>query len=121
MCEDWGYLTDGECFAAGGIRFGALQNLSAAGQFCKWQAANPGEWSRIQGYAATGTEPLNIVTWFGGGVRDLVTSYLAAGGPPFTLVVYSPPNRCKTPLAAPVVTGVTPGETDVTITIAPSG
>lgn len=117
-CEDWPVqLTQRECFAAGVIRNVSLSNLQGALQFCKWKAANPGEWSRLKGYATTGTAPTAIVTWFGGHIQNDLQAYFAAGGPPFTILPNTAPNVCKTPLSPPVVTGVTPGETDVTVTV----
>lgn len=119
-CEDWNVqLTSGECFAAGIIRNVSLNNLQGAGQFCKWQPANPGEWSRLKGYAQTETLPTGIVTWFGAHILDDIQAYFATGAPTFTILPNTAPNRCRTPLAPPVITGVTPGETDATVTIAP--
>lgn len=111
------FMTDGECFAAGVIRFISLHNLQGAAQFCKWKAANPGEWSRIKQYAATEVAPLNIVTWFGGHIKNDLEAYFATGAGSFTIQPNPAPNVCKTPLAPPVVSGVTPGETDATVTI----
>jgi hypothetical protein len=93
--------------------------LQNAGQFCKWEAANPGEWSRLQGYAATEVQPQSIVTWLGSGLRDEISAYFATGAPPWTILKNYPPNRCKTPLPPPVIASVTPGETSVTIEIQP--
>jgi hypothetical protein len=119
-CEDWNMqLTSGECFAAGIIRNVGLHNLQGAGQFCKWQPANPGEWSRLKGYAQTEIPPTNIVTWFGGSIRNWLEAYFVTGAPTFTILPNLAPNVCKTPLPPPVVAGVTPGETDATVTIAP--
>jgi hypothetical protein len=119
-CEDWSVqLTQGECFAAGAIRNVALSNLQGAAQFCIWRKANPGEWSRLKSYAETENPPEQIVTWFGSGLRNLLEAYFATGAPTFTIVPNTAPNICRTPLPAPVVSGVTPGQTDVTVTIAP--
>jgi hypothetical protein len=117
-CEDWPVqLTAGECFAAGIIRNVALYNLQGAAQFCKWRAANPGEWSRLKGYAQTETAPASIVTWFGGSIKNDLEAYFATGAPVFTILPNTAPNACKTPLAPPVVAGVTPGQTDATVTV----
>lgn len=119
-CEDWTVqLTAGECFAAGIIRNVGLYNLQGAGQFCKWKPANPGEWSRLKTFAETGALPLNIVTWFGGSIKNWLEAYFATGAPTFTILPNTAPNICKTPLAPPVIAGVTPGETDATVTITP--
>lgn len=118
QCEDWSeMLTQRECFAAGAIRNVSLYNMQGAGQFCKWVAANPGEWNRLKAYAESGTPPIGIVTWFGGHIQNDLQAYFAAGGPPFTILPNTSPNKCKTPLSPPVVTGVTPGQTDVTVTL----
>ena len=90
---------------------------NSAGQFCKWQAANPGEWSRIKDMS-DGGEPAAVVTWMGAGLRDAVQAYLVTGAPTFPLVEYRPVNRCRTPIAPPVIVSVQPGETDVTVTLA---
>jgi hypothetical protein len=121
-CNDWPgvQLTYGECQAAGTIRFVALTNLQGAIQFCKWRGANPGEWSRIQGYAETEVLPTNIITWLGGSIKNELEAYFVTGAPTFTILPNTAPNACTGKLvAAPVITGVTPGETDATVTIAP--
>ena len=118
-CNDWpGAFTDGECFAAGSIQV-SLSNLQPAVQFCKWKAANPGEWQRLSDYAATGTQAQTIVTWLGGSILDELQGYFAAHAPPFTLPrTPLPPNACGGKvLAAPVIGAVTPGQTDVTVTV----
>jgi hypothetical protein len=122
-CEDWtGTFTQKECFGAGVIRFVALHNLQGAVQFCKWRDANPGEWSRLKGYTASGTLPLNIVTWLGGSIKNDIEAYFALGAPVFTLLPNTAPNACTGKLVKPpVVEGVTPGETDATVTVAPGG
>jgi hypothetical protein len=122
-CNDWTLsvaLTQRECFAAGILRYVALTNLQGAAQFCKWRAANPGEWSRLRAYAeAPSTKPA-ITTWFGVGLRDVLEAYSVLGAPPFTIVPNTAPNRCRTPtLAAPVVAGVTADASTATVTIAP--
>lgn len=122
-CNDWVLstpMTQRECFGAGTILIG-LDNGYQAGQWCKWQAANPGEWSRLQAYAANPVvPPANIISWFGGWIYDQLQAYTALGAPPFTLSPTPAPNRCKTPtLAAPVVGGVTPGPSTVTVTVNP--
>lgn len=118
-CENWGVqLTSNECFAAGTIRNVSLQNLQGAGQFCKWKAANPGEWNRLLNYAGTEAAPNPvIVTWFGGHIYNDLQAYFAAGGPTFTIQPNTALNICKTPLRPPTVTGVTPGQTDATVTV----
>lgn len=118
-CNDWsGSFTQKECFAAGTLRT-ALENLMPAVQFCKWKAANPGEWSRLKSYLSSGTPPTNIVTWLGGSIRDEMAAYLVAGGPPYSVPLNPlPPNACTGKLVTPpTVTGVTPGQTDVTVTV----
>jgi hypothetical protein len=118
-CNDWpGAYTQRECFAAGTL-LTSLQNLQPAVQFCKWRDANPGEWTRIQGYASTATLPTQIVTWMGAHIRDDVMAYLAAGGPTFTLALATPPpNACTGKLVKPpAIVGVTPGQTDATVTV----
>ena len=119
VCGDFGIvLSDGECSAAGALRFVALYNLQGAAQFCKWKTANPGEWSRLKTYAGTGDATnVNVVTWLGGSIRNILEAYLVTGAPPFTIQPNTAPNVCKTPLAPPVVAGVTTGETDVTVTV----
>lgn len=117
-CGDFNQMMpDSSCFAAGTIRFVSLYNMQGAAQFCVWSKANPGEWLRLQNYAKTNTLPSDIVTWFGGHIKNDLQAYFAAGGPAFTIQPNTAPNRCKTPLAPPAVTGVTPGQTDVTVTV----
>jgi hypothetical protein len=119
-CEDWsGTYTAGECHAAGIIRFYALNSIQGAVQFCKWRAANPGEWSRLQGYATSNTPPLNIITWMGAAVRQQLEAYFAAGGPTFTIQPNTAPNICGAGklVKPPVVAGVSPTDTDATVTI----
>jgi hypothetical protein len=111
------FLTDGECFAASVIRFVSLYNMQGAAQFCNWKKANPGEWSRLKAYAETNGQPANIVTWFGGHIKNDLEAYFATGAGVFIIEPNISPNICKTPLAPPVVTGVTPSETDVTVTV----
>lgn len=121
-CNDWPgvQLTTGECQAAGTIRYVALTNLQGAAQFCKWRGANPGEWSRIKGYAETEVLPLNIITWLGGSIKNELEAYFVTGAPPFTILPNTAPNACTGKLLAPpVIAGVTPGEMDATVTIAP--
>lgn len=122
-CEDWsGSYTQRECFAAGVIRNVSLGNLQGAVQFCKWRNANPGEWSRLKGYASSGAAATQIVTWMGGHILNDLQAYFAAGGPAFTILPNTAPNACTGKLfAPPAVQGVTPGQTDVTVTVAPSG
>lgn len=117
-CEDWiGSFTSGECFAAGIIRFVFLTNVQGAAQFCKWKGANPGEWSRLNNYAQTGTTPTNIITWFGAALKNMLESYFATGAPAFTIQPNTAPNICKTPLSPPQIVGVTPGQTQATVTV----
>jgi hypothetical protein len=118
-CEDWaGTFTQRECFAAGVIRNVSLYNLQGAAQFCKWKAANPGEWTRLKGYSATGTAPTGIVTWLGGHIQNDLQAYFAAGGPTFTILPNTAPNICGGKLVTPpTIVGVTPGETDATVTV----
>lgn len=119
-CGSWmPLLTAGECGAAGTIRYASLNNLQGAVQFCKWKAANPGEWSRIKTYAETATMPTNIVTWLGAHIMQDIQAYFYTGAPAFTIQPNTAPNVCKTPIPAPIIAGVTPGQTDATITIAP--
>lgn len=117
-CEFQGPLNSQACFAAGIIRNVSLSNLQGAGQFCKWKGANPGEWAALKTYAETNpTTPPRIITWFGGHILNDLQAYFAAGGPEFTILPNTAPNVCKTPLAPPVVTGVTPGESTATVTV----
>lgn len=118
-CNDWAVtLTLGECQAAGIIRYVALVNIQGAAQFCKWRSANPGEWTRIKGYASTATIPTNIVTWFGSSLRDEVQAYLITGAPTFTMPTNTAPNACSGKLVKPpVIVGVEPGQTDATVTV----
>lgn len=120
-CEMEGPLNSQACFAAGVIRYVSLGNLQGAGQFCKWRSGSPGEWSRLKAYAQQGAAapPANIVSWFGNHIFNDIQAYFAAGGPPFTIMPNTAPNACRTPLPPPVVQGVTPGQTDVTVTVAP--
>ncbi len=130
-CNDWDVtLSTGECQAAGTIRYVSLYNLQGAVQFCKWRAANPGEWSRLKTYASDGQSPANIVTWMGGHIQNDLQAYFVAGGPvfdnPSTTVVESippntSPNACTGKLVAPpLIKGVTPGQTDATVTVTTS-
>lgn len=117
-CNDWPVtLSTGECQAAGAIRHVALYNLQGAAQFCVWKRANPGEWSRLRGYAQTEAPPQNIVTWFGAAIRNQLEAYFGTGAPPFTIAPNTAPNICRTPLPPPAISGVTPGQTDATVTI----
>jgi hypothetical protein len=128
-CGDWGVtMTQGECQAAGVIRYVALYNLQGSAQFCKWRGANPGEWSRLNSYAASATLPQNIVTWFGASIRNEIEAYFATGAPtmsyqtPGGTVAGIQPNTSQNActgkvLAAPSIQGVTPGQTDATVTI----
>lgn len=117
-CEDWGPLPASSCFAGGIIRNVSLHNLQGAVQFCKWRDANPGEWSRLKGYASTGTTPTSIITWMGSHIQNDLQAYFAAGGPVFTIAPNTAPNACTGKLLAPpVVSGVTPGQTSATVTI----
>lgn len=119
-CNDWPIqLTTKECFAAGTIRT-ALQNIQPAIQFCKWKAANPGEWSRLRALALTPGGTPQIATWMGTAVMNQLQAYQAVGAPPFELQIQLPPNACGGKLiSAPVIGGVTPGQTDVTVTANP--
>lgn len=118
-CNDWPVqLTTGECQAAGTIRYVSLTNLQGAVQFCKWKAANPGEWARLMAYSETGGTPASIVTWMGGHIRDDLEAYFATGAPEFIIKPNTAPNICGGKIVAPpVVAGVTPGQTDATVTI----
>jgi len=117
-CNDWaGQYTQRECFAAGTLVY-ALKNIQPAAQFCKWKAANPGEWTRLTGYASTGTHAERIVTWFGASLLNNLEAYFAIQAPTFSLpLVPLPPNACGGKIIAPPVVGVTPGQTDATVTI----
>jgi len=116
-CELGSGIPTPACHAAGAIRFGAVHNLQGAAQFCRWREANPREWLRLKEYARTGTPPTNIVTWFGAAIRNQIEAYFATGAPAFEIAPNTAPNVCRTPLPAPTVVGVTPGETDVTVTV----
>lgn len=116
-CEYPGPQNAQACFAAGVIRNVSLSNLQGAAQFCKWRSANPGEWTRLKGYASSGTKPTQIVTWLGAHILNDLEAYFAAGAPPFTIAPNTAPNVCRTPLAPPIVAGVTPGQTDATVTV----
>jgi hypothetical protein len=116
-CEFGPNIPTQACFAAGVIRNVSLSNLQGAAQFCNWKKANPGEWSRLKAYAETGGAPANIVTWFGGHILNDLQAYFATGAPEFIIQPNNAPNICKTPLAPPVVSGVTPSDTDVTVTL----
>lgn len=122
-CNDWPVqLPQASCFAAGTIRYTALYNLQGAAQFCKWRAANPGEWQRLKTYAAEGGVQTNTATWLGASILNELEAYFALGAPAFVIAPNNAPNRCKTPtLAPPVVAGVTPGQTDATVTIETDG
>jgi hypothetical protein len=88
------------CASRGFILYGSLYNIQGAGQFCKWKAANPGEWTRIKAYINTRTTA-QVTTWFGASLRDQVQAYLAADGPTTTMPANNTPNACKTPLSPP--------------------
>lgn len=117
-CNDWpGAFTDAECGAAG-FTLTALQNIQPAIQFCKWKAANPGEWNRLSAYSSSGTPAQSIITWLGGSINNSLAAYFVTGAPPFTLQITLPPNACGGKLIKPpIISGVTPGETDVTVTV----
>lgn len=117
-CEFGSGIPTPACFAAGIVRNVSLYNLQGAGQFCVWRNANPGEWTRLKDYASSGATPSQIVTWFGSHIRNDLEAYFATGAPPFTISPNTSPNRCRTPLPAPVVAGVIPGQTDATVTVA---
>lgn len=121
-CNDWpNPMTWGECQAAGTIRFVALLNMQGAVQFCKWKAANPGEWSRLKVYSESNQAPASIITWLGSSIKNELEAYFATGAPTFSILPNTAPNICGKGalLAPPVVAGVTPGQTDATVTIAP--
>jgi len=122
-CNDWVTpvpLTTGECQAAGTIRYVALVNLQGAVQFCKWRSANPGEWTRLKEYAKTGAQPLDIVTWMGSSIKNEIEAYFVVGAPSFTMTPNNAPNACTGKLVAPpTLQGVTPGQTDATVTLGP--
>lgn len=119
-CEDWGVIIPtSSCFAAGIVRNVSLSNLQGAAQFCKWKDTNPGEWNRLMTYASDGQAPARIVTWFGNHIQNDLQAYFAAGGPPFSIKPNMASNICKTPLAPPVVAGVTPDQTQATVTVTP--
>jgi hypothetical protein len=118
-CGEWEALyTPRECGAAGLIRYAALHNLQGAAQFCKWRAANPGEWQRLREMAQTGTTA-QVRSWMGAAIRDVLQAYAEAGGPTFTIAPNESPNVCRTPLPAPQLDVVSVDETSVTVTIAP--
>lgn len=117
-CEDWNVLmTSRECFAAGTIRFVGLYNEQGAAQFCKWQPANPGEWTRITNYSTTGVPPASMKTWLGASIVNWLQAYFVTGAPPFTIQPNTSPNKCKTPLSSPEILGVTPSQNGATVTI----
>ena len=118
-CNDWpGTFSDGEC-AAAGATITALQNIQSAVQFCKWKFANPGEWARLVSYAATGTHSTSILTWLGGSIQNSLEAYFGTHAPGFPLPVSPlPANACGGKLLTPpTIQGVTPGQTDVTVTV----
>lgn len=121
-CNDWaGTFTAGECYASGTIRYVALTNLQGAAQFCKWRAANPGEWSRLKSYALTGDRATSISTWLGASILNEIEAYFATGAPVFTIAPNEAPNTCGRGklVAPPTITGITPGSGTVTVTVAP--
>lgn len=121
-CNDWPVtMTLGECQSAGIIRYVALYNLQGAAQFCKWKAANPGEWSRLKTAAQSGERPTSIATWLGASIGNMLEAYDVTGAPPFTIAPNTAPNACGGKLVAPpAVGGVTPGQTSATVTISTS-
>lgn len=96
-------LDESLCTVQGVLLYGMFYNIQGAGQFCKWSAANPGEWARIKGYVTNpSVPPERIVTWFGAALRDAAQAYAYAEAvagkavPPNNV-----PNKCKTPLSPP--------------------
>lgn len=103
ICDATGTAVDsGACGAQGVILHGLLYNIQGAVQFCKWKAANPGEWSRLQAYlGAPSTSPPGIVvTWFGAALRDAIQAYSFAYGQPAAMPIPAP-NACGGKLIAP--------------------
>ena len=119
-CNDWaGTFTQKECFAAG-VLLTSFQNLQPAVPFCKWKASNPGEWTRLRAQAAAAdpnfTAP--VVSWQGASISDTILAYSVLGGPGFELQATLPKNACGGPIVKPpIVQGVTPGQTDATVTV----
>ena len=106
-CGDYNEPEDERvCATRGYLLWGMLVNIQGADQFCKWRAANPGEWTRIKGYLSTGTVQTPIITWFGAGLRDVVQTYFAASGRPVAMPPNTAPNKCGGKLVAPP-TGLT--------------
>lgn len=116
-------LTSKECFAAGIIRNVSLGNLQGSGQFCTWKKANPGEWLRLKNYSETQGLPDKVITWFGAHIQNDIEAYFAAGGDVFIIKPNIAKNICHTPLPAPVIGSVTPGQNSATVTVdtTPSG
>ena len=102
LCGEQGIVpTDPRlCAARGVILYGSLYNIQGAGQFCKWKASNPGEWTRIKEYLSSRT-PAQVITWFGASLRDQVQAYFEADGPVTIMPENTAMNICKTPLAPP--------------------
>lgn len=95
-------MPEWQCGAVGVLRFTFWSNLQPAVQFCKWQAANPGEWARINTYTTTGTRSEPIVTWLGSALANTVQAYFYVGGTPFAIAPNTVPNSCgKGKLIAP--------------------
>lgn len=103
FCGEGGPPLDlGLCGVQGTVK-GLLYNMQGAAQFCKWRAANPGEWSRVKAMFLSPQKqpPSGVVTWFGASLRDLSQAYAYAEGAPYTIPPNTAPNACKTPLAPP--------------------
>lgn len=104
VCDSTGTAIDpGACGAQGILLHGALYNIQGAVQFCKWKAANPGEWSRLKGYLAapSSSTPAIVVTWFGSALRDQIQAYSYAYGNPAQMPAMTAPNACTGRLVAP--------------------
>jgi hypothetical protein len=90
------------CGVRGFLLNGSLYNMQGAVQFCKWKAANPGEWTRLKSYLASTTPPLNIVTWLGAHIRDDIQAFLLANNNiGSTMPENNSPNICGGKILAP--------------------
>lgn len=109
-CGEGGPQIDtGLCGAQNAIK-AFFHNAQGAGQFCKWKAANPGEWSRVKNMMNNPqtNPPDGVVTWFGASLRDLTQAYAWAQGSAYIIPPNTAANICKTPLAPPTNLRVTP-------------
>lgn len=121
-CEFGPDIPSEACFAAGIIRNVSLSNLQGASQFCKWRTANPGEWNKLTSWAQHAGEPNviepTVLTWMGNHIKNDLQAYFVTGAPAFQILPNTAPNACTGKLlSGPVVSGVTPGQTDATVTV----